>query len=120
MTREEQITFEADKYTDTRNNYVEWGNGWEDFDDKEYIEKEFQAGAKWADENPKRYSQEELCDIQLEMMKQRDKRLLDKVIKVLKNNIDLWTNTRQSIFSNYREVYFLDNFEEDFRKAMEE
>ena len=53
MTREEQITFEADKYTDTRNNYVEWGNGWEDFDDKEYIEKAFQAGAKWADENPK-------------------------------------------------------------------
>ena len=52
MTREEQITFEADKYTDTRNNYVEWGNGWEDFDDKEYVEKAFQAGAKWADENP--------------------------------------------------------------------
>ena len=49
MTREEQITFEADKYTDTRNNYVEWGNGWEDFDDKEYVEKAFQAGAKWAD-----------------------------------------------------------------------
>ena len=75
---------------------------------------------KWTDENPKRYSQEELCDIQLEMMKQRDKRLLDKVIKVLKNNIDLWTNTQQSIFSNYQEVYFLDNFEEDFRKMMKE
>ena len=119
MTRIEQIQEKASelgqKYFPNEHNV--WAR--ENIEAK-YVELAFIEGVKWADENPKRYSQEELCDIQLEMMKQRDKRLLDKVIKVLRNNIDLWTNTRQSIFSNYQEVYFLDNFEEDFRKAMNE
>ena len=35
-------------------------------------------GIEWADKHPKQYNQEELCDIQLEMMKQRDARLIKK------------------------------------------
>ena len=35
-------------------------------------------GIEWADKHPKQYNQEELCDIQLEIMKQRDARLIKK------------------------------------------
>lgn len=45
---------------------------------------------------------------------------LDKVCKWLRANIDLYADTRRSLFSNYQEVYLTDNFETEFRKAMEE
>ena len=45
---------------------------------------------------------------------------LDKVCKWLRANIDLYTDTRRSLFSNYQEVYLTDNFETEFHKAMEE
>ena len=78
MIREEQIQEKASelgqKYFPNEHNI--WAR--ENIEAK-YVEQVFIEGVKWTDENPKRYSQEELCDIQLEMMKQRDKRLLDKV-----------------------------------------
>lgn len=49
MTREEEIKKQADIYTDNASNYTEWGDGWEDFDDRELVEKAFIEGAKWAD-----------------------------------------------------------------------
>ena len=45
---------------------------------------------------------------------------LDKVCKWLRANIDLYADTRRSLFSNYQEVYLTDNFETEFRKAMGE
>ena len=33
-----------------------------------YDEKSFKEAVEWADKHPKRYNQDELCDIQLEMM----------------------------------------------------
>lgn len=44
---------------------------------------------------------------------------LDKVCKWLRANIDLYADTRRSLFSNYQEVYLTDTFETEFRKAME-
>ena len=44
----------------------------------------------------------------------------DKACKWLRANIDLYADTRRSLFSNYQEVYLTDNFETEFRKAMEE
>lgn len=60
-------------------------------------------GAKWADEHPK----EGMVS-------------LDKVSKWLQSNIDLYANTRPSLQSSYQEVYLTDDFEKNFRKAMEE
>lgn len=78
MTREDQIQKKAyelgQKYFPNEHNI--WAR--ENIEAK-YVELACIEAVKWADENPKRYSQEELCDIQLEMMKQRDKKLLDKV-----------------------------------------
>ena len=55
MTREELIKKQAEIYTDDASNYTEWTDdgGWTDSDDKEFVEKAFIEGAKWADNNPK-------------------------------------------------------------------
>ena len=53
MTREELIKKQAEIYTDDASNYTEWTDdgGWTDSDDKEFVEKAFIEGAKWADNN---------------------------------------------------------------------
>ena len=53
MTREELIKKQAEIYTDNRDNYVEWSDGWEAHNDIKFVEKAFIEGAKWADNNPK-------------------------------------------------------------------
>ena len=53
MIREELIKKQAEIYTDDASNYTEWTDdgGWTDSDDKEFVEKAFIEGAKWADNN---------------------------------------------------------------------
>ena len=53
MIREEEIKKQAEIYTDNRDNYVEWSDGWEAHNDIKFVEKAFIEGAKWADSNPK-------------------------------------------------------------------
>ena len=53
MKREELIKKQAEIYTDNRDNYVEWSDGWEAHNDIKFVEKAFIEGAKWADNNPK-------------------------------------------------------------------
>ena len=55
MTREELIKKQAEIYTDDADNYLEYSDdrGWTDKNDKEFVEKAFIEGAKWADNNPK-------------------------------------------------------------------
>lgn len=91
MTREEEIKQAEIKYSDDTL-----------FDGCDYIgqvakQEAFIAGAKWADAT-----------------------MIKKVCEWLRANIDLYTNTRRSLFSNYQEVYLTDNFETEFRKAMED
>lgn len=51
MKREEEIKQQANIYTDNSDNYAEWSDdgGWSDSDDREFVEKAFVEGAKWAD-----------------------------------------------------------------------
>lgn len=76
-----------------------------------YDEKSFKEAVEWADKHPKRYNQHELCDIQLEMMKQRDKRLIAKACEWLDIN-----------FPNIDNVgfWYKEGFIKQFKKAMEE
>ena len=53
MIREELIKKQAEIYTDNRDNYVEWSDGWEAHNDIKFVEKAFIEDAKWADSNPK-------------------------------------------------------------------
>ena len=53
MIREVLIKKQAEIYTDNRDNYVEWSDGWEAHNDIKFVEKAFIEGAKWADSNPK-------------------------------------------------------------------
>ena len=85
-----------------------------------YDEKSFKEAVEWADKHPKRYNQDELCDIQLEMMKQRDKRLIKKVCEWIKENIDIYAKVVINTKSKYPEIVMCDTFEKNFKKAMEE
>ena len=67
MTRQEEIIEASKEYSLNRFNIR-----------PDVVQDCFIAGAKWADKHPKQYNQEELCDIQSEMMKQRDARLIKK------------------------------------------
>ena len=51
MTIKEEIKKQAEIYTDNRDNYVEWSDGWEAHNDIKFVEKAFIEGAKWADNN---------------------------------------------------------------------
>ena len=55
MLREEELKKQASIYTDDADNYLEYSDdrGWTDKNDKEFVEKAFIEGAKWADANPK-------------------------------------------------------------------
>ena len=85
----------------------------------QYDEKSFKEAVEWADKHPKRYNQDELCDIQLEMMRQRDKRLIAKACEWLKENIDIYAKVVINHKSNYPEIVMCDTFEKNFIKAME-
>ena len=51
MTREEEIKKQSEIYTDNRDNYVEWSDGWSAHNDIKIVEKAFIEGAEWADNN---------------------------------------------------------------------
>lgn len=53
MTRENQIENQASEYANDSNNIIEWGDGWEDYNDFDQVFDAFKNGAKWADEHPK-------------------------------------------------------------------
>ena len=54
MIREEELKKQASIYTDDADNYLEYSDdrGWTDKNDKEFVEKAFIEGAKWADTHP--------------------------------------------------------------------
>lgn len=106
MTREEEIRNKAIKDQKSCMGSMEWRAG-------------FISGAKWADKHSKRYNQDELCDIQLEMMKQRDKRLIDRALSWLHENIEYFVEVKQSLRSSYEEFHLTENFDKEFKKVME-
>lgn len=52
MTREEQILNKAIDYSEIEENFVEYDDCGDVCNDKDFVEKAFIEGAKWADENP--------------------------------------------------------------------
>lgn len=79
-----------------------------------YDEKSFKEAVEWADQHPKRYNQDELCDIQLEMMRQRDKRLIAKACKWIEENKHLY---KELSFGSVSTDW--NKFIREFKKAME-
>jgi hypothetical protein len=66
MKREEEIKKQSEIYSNDTANYVEWGDGWEDYNDIEYVERAFMSGVKWADEHPDNkytYTKQQLIDM---------------------------------------------------------
>lgn len=61
MTRKEQIENQASEYANDSNNILEWGDGWEDYNDFDKVFDAFKNGAKWADANPQ-FSKEKFIE----------------------------------------------------------
>lgn len=106
MIRKEQIEHQASKYANDSNNTIEWGDGWEDYNDFDQVFDAFKNGAKWADEHPQ-LSKEEF---------------IKKACGWLRRN---YTNYMIQDLSKYVEDVcsfdiFSDSLIDDFRKAMEE
>lgn len=97
MTREEEIIKQVEIYTDDVSNLIEWSDGWEDYDDYEYVKKAFINGAKWA-----------------------DKTMIEKACEWIKENIDTYAKVVINPKSHYPEIVMCDSFEKSFKKAMEE
>ena len=96
MTREEEIRQASIEYTIGNRPMCIGGGAFLKMVDELNRNKSFEDGAKWA-----------------------DKTMIDKACTWLRANIDLYTDTRRSFLSNYQEVYLTDNFEKEFRKAMQ-
>lgn len=92
MTREEEIIKQVEIYTGDASNLIEWGDGWEDYNDYEYVKKAFIKGAKWADET-----------------------IIEKACEWLSKALD-------NFATGTHRVYFVDKlkFIDSFKKAMEE
>lgn len=58
MTREEEIRNNAIDYSFDEDNYLEYDDCGDICGDREFIQKAFEFGAKWADEHPNLYNDE--------------------------------------------------------------
>lgn len=121
MTREEEIKKQSKIYSDDADNYVEWGNGWEDYDDIETVEKAFIQGAKWADKHPYLREEEQVGMGGLGMVWQKQA-LIKKACEWLNN--ELFEDKAE--FNPYYDTDVksksydtLDQFIDNFKKAME-
>lgn len=117
MTREEQIRQVAEKYSDNTSHYVEWGDGWTDYNDIEYVENAFIAGAKWADEHPKKdvYRDANGDIISLEELERRYKQGIEYRKQKLIDKVCNWiSNSRQNLKDLDTETYI-----QMLRKIME-
>jgi hypothetical protein len=96
MTREEEILNKAINYSEIEDNFIEYDDCGDVCDDKDFIEKAFIEGAKWA-----------------------DKTMIDNAIKWIKENIDLVAMDTVNARSGYHQIVMMDDFERKFRETME-
>ena len=66
MTRKEEIINVSVDYSEQEPNFVEFDDCGDVCDDKDFISRAFEEGAKWADKNPNKdivYTKQELRDM---------------------------------------------------------
>ena len=104
MTREEQILNEAIDYSYNEDNFIEYDDCGDTCDDKDFIQRAFEEGAKWADEHPKEgmVSLDKVCEY------------LDNVLYEVVSGVSSLPDV-MSI-----ENTTMEDFIKNFRKAMEE
>jgi hypothetical protein len=68
MTREEEILNKAINYSEIEDNFIEYDDCGDVCDDKDFIEKAFIQGAKWADKT----MIDKVCDVLWAMLYEQD------------------------------------------------
>ena len=92
MTREEQILNKAIDYSFVEENFLEYDDCGDVCDDRDFIQRAFEEGAKWA-----------------------DKTMIEKACKWLKDNLADRIYNRDCYLDTFTELFI-----EDFSKAMKE
>ena len=108
MTREEQILNEAINYSYNEDNFIEYDDCGDTCDDKDFIQRAFEAGAKWADEHPKKdvYRDANGDIISLEELERRYKQGIEYRKQKLIDKVCNWiSNSRQNLKDLDTETY---------------
>ena len=126
MTREEQILNKAIDYSEIEENFVEYDDCGDVCNDKDFVEKAFIEGAKWADENQPGMTKMRKDYELLFLLKKKE--LIKKACEWL--NKTLYIHTEEIEDKHWNEIKTFDwvtsdfdsvsDFIEDFRKAMDE
>lgn len=136
MTRQEEIKNAAINYAEIEDNFLEYDDCGDVCDDKIFVGRSFEEGAKWADENLNKkttYTKQELRDMGFgfdlngnietpeecykraeKYIEYRKKKLIDKACEFLKDNLANRIYNRDCYLDTFTELFI-----EDFRKAME-
>lgn len=118
MTREEEIEKQGTIYSDIPSNYIEWGDGFQDYDDRVYVERAFIEGAKWADEHPNSNGKELLYVAQKTAERTR-KEVISKACEWIVS--ELYNSEDRDGYPNVesRSYVSVEDFINEFKKAME-
>ena len=121
MTREEQILNKAIDYSEIEENFMEYDDCGDVCDDKDFVERAFIEGAKWADEHPNLYNDEKYHTVKVSCLDELYKKsglndaFLENACEWIKNNK---SNHQVWCFGSFFTDW--DKFIREFRKAMEE
>lgn len=95
MTRKEQILNEAVDYSFVEENFIEYDDCGDVCDDRDFIQKAFEEGAKWA-----------------------DRTMIEKTCEWLRGNMPIPEDFVESCTNN--STWYIEDFINNYRKAMEE
>lgn len=122
MTRKEQILIEAIDYSFVEDNYLEYDDCGDICDDRDFIQKAFESGAKWADEHPNLYNDEKYHTVKVSCLDELNRKavlydtFLEKACEWWEQHTvdydlyDIWNKD----YVSFKSLIM------DFREAMEE
>ena len=121
MTREEKILNEAIDYSFIEDNYIEYDDCGDVCDDKDFIQKAFESGAKWADKHPNLYNDEKYHTVKVSCLDELNRKsvlydeFLEKACEYLKTHLFETVDADNDPIVESVHNITLDNFIKDFK-----
>lgn len=122
MKREEQIRNEAIDFSEYEDNFLEYDDCGDVCDDKAFIQRAFEAGAKWADEHPSEqvYTKKQLGEMGFPFTLNGDIVTPDELEKHYRRGIEYRKQKLIEKVCNQLEMRFDEYIVREIRKIMEE
>lgn len=122
MTRKEQILNEAIDYSFVEENFLEYDDYGNVCDDRDFIQRAFEEGAKWADEHPSKqvYTKKQLGEMGFPFTLNGDIVTPDELEKHYRRGIEYRKQKLIEKVCNRLEMRFDEYLVREVRKIMEE